>query len=98
MPDTKKGEAFAKLVLRVWSDPDFKARLFSDPIPLLAEYGVETPPGLKVKVVENEPGTIHLVLPSAPVAISQQQQQEEPIYTIQCSVCYSRDSCLTHHG
>ncbi|WP_052518443.1 NHLP leader peptide family RiPP precursor [Archangium violaceum] len=96
MPDTKKGEAFAKLVLRVWSDPDFKARLFSDPMPLLAEYGVETPPGLKVKVVENEPGTIHLVLPSAPKDVS--LLQEEPIYTIQCAVCHSRDSCLTHHS
>ena len=96
MPDTKKGEAFAKLVLKVWSDPDFKARLFSDPMPLLAEYGVETPPGLKVKVVENEPGTIHLVLPSAPKDVS--RLQEEPIYTIQCAVCHSRDSCLTHHS
>ena len=93
---TKKGEAFAKLVQKVWSDPDFKAKLYSDPMPLLAQYGIEIPPGIKVKVVENEPGYMHLVLPSAPVGVA--KSQGEPVYTVRCGVCHSRDSCLTHHG
>ncbi len=98
MPDSKKAEAFKKLVLECWSDPGFKAKLHSDPMPLLKEYGIEIPAGLKVKIVENEPGTIALVLPAAPAGFSAAHAQEDGVYTIMCSVCHSRDSCLTHHG
>ena len=96
MPDSKKAEAFRNLVLKCWSDPGFKAQLHKDPMPLLKEYGVEIPAGLKVKIVENEPGTIALVLPAAPTGPS--AAKEHGVYTIMCSVCHSRDSCLTHHG
>jgi hypothetical protein len=91
-------EAFLKLILKTWSDPDFKAKLYQDPLPILAEYGIETPEGIKVKVVENDSGEMHLVLPSRPEGFNSQTEKEDGVYTIMCSVCHSLESCLTHHS
>lgn len=60
------GENYAKVVERAWNDPDFKAKLLSDPASVLAEVGIELPARKNFKVVENTADTVHLVLPSDP--------------------------------
>ena len=53
----------ARVVARAWTDPDFKARLLSDPKAALSELGYalpETTPQLAV--VENTPHVHHLVV------------------------------------
>ena len=55
--------AYARLVQRAWSDPQFKARLIADPAAVLAQAGVPVPPGVAVKVVEDTADLMHLVLP-----------------------------------
>jgi len=55
--------AYARVIKRTWSDPDFKARLITDPATVLAEAGIPIPPGVAVKVVEDSARLIHLVLP-----------------------------------
>jgi hypothetical protein len=49
---------------RCWSDPDFKRSFIANPIQVLEAGGIQTPPGVRVVVVENDPNVIHIVLPS----------------------------------
>ncbi len=56
----------AQVIARAWSDPDFKARLLSDPKVVLVGYGIDLPTGLNLKIVENTADTIHFVLPATP--------------------------------
>jgi hypothetical protein len=57
---------WGKIVARAWTDPEFKARLIAEPMTVLREHGIEGAEGLAVRVVEDEPGVRHLVLPSSP--------------------------------
>jgi len=51
-------------VRRAWSDPEYKARLLADPKAALAEeLGVELPEGLRVRVVEEQPDLLCIVVP-----------------------------------
>ena len=56
----------AKAVARAWHDAAYKAKLLRDPHAALAEVGVDVPAGTKMKVIENEADTHHIVLPTAP--------------------------------
>jgi hypothetical protein len=64
------------VIARAWSDPDFKARLLSDPHAALAEFGLKVDDGTEVKVVENMPGTKHVVLPMPPKNVSELSSEE----------------------
>jgi hypothetical protein len=55
---------WSQLVARAWADPDFKARLLADPAAVLKEHGLEVPPGVEIKVVEDSAKVLHLPLPS----------------------------------
>jgi len=54
---------WGKIVSKAWSDENFKKRLISDPAAVLRESGLEVPPGVEVKVVENTDKLLHLTLP-----------------------------------
>jgi Nitrile hydratase, alpha chain len=58
--------ALAKVGERARTDASFKEELLSDPIGVLATAGVQVPKGVNIKVVENTPTLVHLVLPSLP--------------------------------
>lgn len=51
---------------KAWSDENFKQRLISEPAAVLEEYGIEAPPGVQWKVVEDTAEVRHLVLPPSP--------------------------------
>jgi Nitrile hydratase, alpha chain len=60
------GERWSQLVAKVWGDDSLKQRLLADPTTVLAEYGLEPPPGIQVKIVEDTPTVVYLSLPSKP--------------------------------
>jgi hypothetical protein len=66
--DLRQGLAkrYGQLVARAWGDEAFKARLLAEPATALAEYGVELPPGLEVRVHADTATLVHLALPPAP--------------------------------
>ncbi len=66
----------SKAIARAWSDPEFKAKLLSDPSTALAEAGIEVPAGTEVKVVENTADIQHLVLPAAPTEAREMSVEE----------------------
>ena len=57
---------YSQIVAKCWADADFKARLMADPVGALAAEGIETPAGVELRIVENTPNVVNLVLPSPP--------------------------------
>lgn len=55
-----------QIVARSWSDPAFKERLLKDTMGTLKAEGYPVSPGHTVQAVANTEGVSHLVLPSAP--------------------------------
>ena len=55
-----------KVIARSWDDADYKARLMDNPRAVLAEAGLDVPSGIEITVSEQQPGTLHLTLPSRP--------------------------------
>ena len=56
----------AQVIRKAWSDPDFKTRLLADGNRALADIGVEVPAGMQIRIVADEPGIQHYVLPMRP--------------------------------
>jgi hypothetical protein len=57
---------YGQVVARAWGDEAFKARLLAAPAAALAEYGIQPPPGIEVRVVEDTARLVHLTLPPPP--------------------------------
>jgi nitrile hydratase len=55
-PSTALG---ARVVARAWSDPEFKARLVTDPIGTLSEYAPQSTP---IAVLEDTPSVLHVIV------------------------------------
>jgi nitrile hydratase len=49
----------ARVVARAWVDPDFRARLLSDPLATVSEYNPQTVP---IAVLENTPTLHHVIV------------------------------------
>jgi hypothetical protein len=61
---TQRQNIERRIVQRAWSDTEYKARLLADPKSALAEeLGVELPERLEVRVVEERPDMLCIVLP-----------------------------------
>jgi hypothetical protein len=58
---------FSEIISKCWLDTAFKQRFLTDPKAVLAEFEIELPAGLNVKVVENTDDTIYLTIPPKPV-------------------------------
>ncbi len=54
-----------QIIMDIMTDADLKARALADPAAVLAERGLELPPGHTVRFVEDTPTTTHIVLPCA---------------------------------
>ena len=65
-----------KAIARAWVDPDYKARLLTDPHAALTEAGVEVPAGATIKVTEDTADTRHIVLPVAPGNVNKLSSEE----------------------
>jgi nitrile hydratase len=52
----------AQIVARAWSDPEFKARLLSDPMPLLSDLGFYGRQGEHMVIVENTDSLHNMVV------------------------------------
>jgi hypothetical protein len=57
---------FGEIISKCWGDAAFKARFISDPKKVLAEYDIEVPEGLDVKVLENTNDLMYLTIPPKP--------------------------------
>ena len=58
--------AWERIVAQAWSDDGFKQRLLAQPGSVFSDFGISTPPGATVRVVENTPMVKTMVLPMPP--------------------------------
>ncbi len=59
MKDEEQVRNIHKVIAKAWTDDGFKVRLLSDPATLLKEEGVEIPPGVEVRIVEDTVNVQH---------------------------------------
>ena len=62
---TEQKNQLASLFAACWKDEALKARFMSDPKAVLAEYGMDVPDGMDVKVVENADDCVHITMPAS---------------------------------
>ena len=62
----ERARKWGQVVAKAWTDESFKQRLLAEPATVLREQGMEVPPGVEVRVVENTGTVAHLVLPTRP--------------------------------
>jgi len=54
---------WAAIVAKAWTDEAFKRRLLAEPAAVLTEHGMEVPPGVRCRVMEDTATVRHLTLP-----------------------------------
>lgn len=59
-----------QMVVRCWTDAEFKTQLLADPVAILQTQGVQVPVGVQVRVVQDSDQVVHWVLPSRPSELS----------------------------
>ncbi len=65
---------YAQLIGKAWGDPDFKKRLMANPAQVLKEHGFDVPPGVSVKILENDNQTMYFPIPyQGSIELSDQQ-------------------------
>jgi hypothetical protein len=70
---SEKKNRFNEIVEKCWADTAFKQRFLSDPRKVLSEYEIEIPAGLEVKVLENTPDKVYVMLPQKPGELTEGQ-------------------------
>jgi hypothetical protein len=73
---TEQKNQLASLFAACWKDEALKARLMSDPKAVLAEYDMDVPDGMDVKVVENADNCVHITMPAPPAGHLQLSDEE----------------------
>jgi hypothetical protein len=108
MTEPKTHPGYQEVLNRAWSDPEFKARLKSDPAAVLRAAGVPLPKGMTIAVVENTPDVMHMVLPISPDdadfevvlpgKVGAMRAQGEGEITVRCGKCCTLEDVLREHG
>ena len=71
---SSRRELEAQLIARAWQDDGFKQRLLTDPKAAVAEaVGIDVPSGIEIRVVEETPNTLYLVIPQNQTELSDEQ-------------------------
>jgi hypothetical protein len=60
---------FAQIIVRAWEDLDFRQRLLERPHEAFAEFGIQAPEGVTIKVLADDPSVQHFVLPMKPAPV-----------------------------
>ncbi len=63
---TEQAKQVQQLIAKCWADEAFKQKLLADPAATLKAEGIEVPPGITVRAVENTAEQFTLVIPPKP--------------------------------
>ncbi|MCA9712837.1 MAG: hypothetical protein KDK70_43820 [Myxococcales bacterium] len=70
-------DAWAQVVTKAWSDPQFAKELEADPHKVLAAFDMPIPAGVTVQVHLNGNGVQHYVVPEKPQDLSVDEASEQ---------------------
>jgi hypothetical protein len=68
-----QGKEIGKIIAKCWSDEAFKQKLLADTVATLKAEGVTVPTGATVKALEDTEQTFHLIIPTKPTELSDEQ-------------------------
>ena len=85
---TEQKNQLASLFAACWKDEALKARFMSDPKAVLAEYDMDVPDGMDVKVVENAGNCVHITMPAPPAGHLTLSDEELSNAAGGCMSCY----------
>lgn len=66
MDGEEQAKKMQKVIAKAWADEAFRQKLLADPSATLKEEGLETPPGVEVRVLESTDEVYYFVLPPKP--------------------------------
>ncbi len=69
----EQDKKMSQLIARCWADETFKKKLLADPAAVLKAEGVAAPAGVQVRAVENTDKVFHLVIPTKPTEMSDEE-------------------------
>ncbi|MCW5315518.1 NHLP leader peptide family natural product precursor [Nostoc sp. KVJ3] len=68
----------ARIIAKAWKDEAYKQELLTNPKAVIErEFGVEFPSEVNIQVLEENPTSLHFVLPISPVAFAQDLSEEQ---------------------
>ena len=65
MPQNDSGKML-NVIAKSWTDADYKKKLLADPKGVLTSEGIDVPPQANVKVIDQQPNDMHVILPPKP--------------------------------
>ena len=68
-----QAKQYQQLIAKCWADEAFKQQLMADPAGTLKQEGMEVPEGMTIQVVENTGHVFHLVIPTQPTDLSDEE-------------------------
>ncbi|MCP4835349.1 MAG: NHLP leader peptide family natural product precursor [Phycisphaera sp.] len=84
-----------RLFVACWKDDAVRDRFLDDPRSVLAEFGVEVPEDLEVRVVQNDDDLVHVTLPATP-ASHPSLSDEELSLAAGGAAMHTGSECLTY--
>ena len=93
MNQNEQQKQIAQLIAKAWADDNFKKKLLSDPAAVLKAEGVELPAGMGVQAVEDTQTLHHLVIPTKPTELSEDDLEKVAGGTL-CN-CQSPCICIS---
>jgi hypothetical protein len=73
MNEDEQGKKISQIIAKAWADDGFKRKLLKDPAATLTAAGVALPAGRTIKAVENDDKVFHIVIPSKPSELSEDE-------------------------
>lgn len=72
MNQEEQNKKLSQIIAKCWSDDGFKNKLLANPVATLKAEGVPVSDSISVKVLENTDKVFHLVIPSKPTELSEE--------------------------
>ena len=70
MNQDAQNKKLSQIIAKSWSDDGFKKKLLSNPVATLKAESVPVADGVTVKVLENTANVVHIVIPTRPTELS----------------------------
>lgn len=58
--------SWEQVIAKAWQDNAFKEQLKENPVAVLRDQGIDIPPGIQLRVLEDSESVVHLTLPTRP--------------------------------
>ncbi|MFI5334156.1 MAG: NHLP leader peptide family RiPP precursor [Chlamydiales bacterium] len=69
--------ARAKIIEKVWKDPEFKKRFMQNPKAALKEMGIQVPDNIQLNVVEEKKNSYTFVIPFSNGAVREELSEKD---------------------